>query len=178
MLPPPNLQHLKMANDLRHPVLHRLLGLPNEVGLTSMLLANGTNMDGCLQNTQVENLRVLTSGSLPPNPSELLGSQRMRTLLQNLKGQADVVLIDSPPTLAVTDSAVIASQVDGVVMVLQAGATRREAALRAKEEICRTGGKLIGVALNKLKASRSSGYYYYHYYYSDGKRKRRRSKRS
>lgn len=163
-------------SDLRKPSLHEIFDLPNEVGLTSALMADGSSVDGSLQNTEVANLRVLPSGPTPPNPSELLGSKRMRSLIPALADKADIVIFDSPPILAVADGAVLAGQVDGVLMVLEAGATPVGIALRGKEELSTAGARVIGVVLNKLKASRSRGYYYH--YYSDGKRKRGRPHRS
>ncbi|MFB0533812.1 MAG: polysaccharide biosynthesis tyrosine autokinase, partial [Anaerolineae bacterium] len=131
-----------------------------------------------LQATQVENLRVLTSGPLPPNPSELLGSQKMKSLIESLKGKADVVLLDSPPSLVVTDAAVLAGQVDGVLLVADAGKTRREMAQRAKEDLIKVGANVLGAVLNKL-SPRGAGYYYYYYYYSrdgDGRKGRKKGK--
>ena len=166
-------------SDLRRPALHKFFGVDNKQGLTDALLQSAPSPDGYLQGTAIENLQVLTSGPLPPNPSELLGSQRMRGLIEQLKGKADVLLFDSPPVLAVTDAAVLANQVDGVLLVVDAGATRREAASRARETIAKVGASLLGVALNKLSAKGAGGYYYYYYYSSEGEGKeRRRRKRS
>jgi non-specific protein-tyrosine kinase len=166
-------------SDLRRPDLHKFFSVDNKQGLTDALLQSTPNLDGYLQGTAIENLQVLTSGPLPPNPSELLGSQRMKSLIEQLKGKADVLLFDSPPVLAVTDAAVLANQVDGVLLVVDAGATRREAASRARETIAKVGASLLGVALNKLSAKGAGGYYYYYYYSSEGEGKeRRRRKRS
>lgn len=164
--------------DLRRPTLHRIFGLTKEEGLTNALLQGNPSPDGYLQATKVENLRVLTSGPLPPNPSELLSSERMRKLIEHLKGQADVLLFDSPPSLAVTDAAVLSSQVDGVLLVVDAGACRRDLAARAVEGLSKVGGNVLGAVLNKL-SPRGSGYYYYYYYYSqDGDKTKRRKHRS
>ncbi|MFQ5813738.1 MAG: polysaccharide biosynthesis tyrosine autokinase [Anaerolineae bacterium] len=168
--------------DLRRPVLHRIFRLTKEDGLTNALLLGGNpNPDGYLQATEVENLRVLTSGPLPPNPSELLGSERMSRLIEHLKGQADILLFDSPPCLAVTDAAVLSSQVDGVLLVVDAGACRRGFAVHAVEGLSKVGGNVLGAVLNKL-SPRGAGYYYYYYYYSSegeqGKRHKRKSSRS
>jgi capsular exopolysaccharide synthesis family protein len=166
-------------SDLRRPALHKFFGVDNKQGLTDALLQSTPNLDGYLQGTAIENLQVLASGPLPPNPSELLGSQRMRDLVGQLKGKADVLLFDSPPVLAVTDAAVLANQVDGVLLIVDAGATRREAASRARETMAKVGASLLGVALNKLSAKGAGGYYYYYYYSSEGEGKeRRRRKRS
>jgi len=153
--------------DLRRPVMHRIFGAPNNVGMTTALLS-GDNiiLDQYLQATEVNNLSVLTSGPTPPNPSELLGSHRMAALIDRLSEAADIVIFDSPPVLAVTDAAVLGRQVDGVLLVVDAGKTRDQALNQATSELEKTGAHLLGVALNRLD-NRSRGYYYYYYYYSD-----------
>jgi capsular exopolysaccharide synthesis family protein len=165
--------------DLRRPRLHQLFGLgPREGatreglwwGLTGSLLEGHTN--GLLQPTQVEGLRVLPSGELPPNPAEMIGSQRMQQLLHDLAQQADVVLIDSPPVLPVADAKVLAQGVDGVLLVVDAGHTRREAARHTVESLRQVGANLVGVVLNGL--SRRDGYYHYYYQSEDGQRQKRR----
>jgi len=164
-------------SDLRRPMLHKVFGLSNKEGLTTTLLDGEPYLDSRLQATQVENLRVLTSGPLPPNPSELLGSQKMKSLIENLKEKADIVLFDSPPILAVTDAAVLARQVDGVLLVADAGHTRRELARQAKEDLLKVGANILGVVLNKL-SPREVGYCHYYYYYSrDSDAQKRRQKR-
>jgi non-specific protein-tyrosine kinase len=156
--------------DLRRPVLHRLFGVPNNTGVTTALLA-GEDMESesHLRPTKIENLSVLTSGPIPPNPSEMLGSHRMAELIARLTRLADVVIFDSPPVLAVTDAVVLGRQVDGVVLVTDARQTREMALARAVTELQNTGTNVLGVVLNRLD-SRSGGYYYYYYYYyySDG----------
>ncbi len=117
--------------DLRRPRQHRIFGLRNNIGLTTALVDEHPALDEILQQTTVQGLRVLTSGPLPPNPAELLGSTRMRELLAQLLAQADIVVIDTPPVTAVSDAAIISSQADGVLLVLDAGHTRREVARRA-----------------------------------------------
>ncbi len=164
--------------DLRRPVQHKVFGVPNNTGLTSALL-NGENisLDGHLQPTEIENLQVLTSGPIPPNPSELLGSQRMAKLIETLSHQADVIIFDSPPILAVTDAAVMGRQVDGVLLVADAGTTREHALAGATEELRKTGANVLGVALNRMD-TRGRGYYYYYYYYADESSERRRRDRN
>jgi len=168
-------------SDLRRPALHEFFGVSRNLGLTNALLDKAPNPDGYLQETEVENLRVLACGPLPPNPSELLNSQRMRELIEHLKEEADVLIFDSPPILAVTDASILASQVDGVLLVVDAGSTRREVAQRGKEQLDKVGANILGAALNKLSARGAGGYYYYYYYSSEegekGKRRRRRSRR-
>lgn len=160
--------------DLRRPVLHKVFGIPNNTGLTTALLAGDQlAIEGQLQSTEIANLHVLTSGPIPPNPSELLGSHRMGHLVKQLGSQADMVIFDSPPVLAVTDAAVLGRQVDGVLLVADAGATREQALANAASELKKTGANVLGVALNRLDV-RSGGYYYYYYYYTDEKTGERR----
>ncbi len=168
-------------SDLRRPVLHQYFEASRNLGLTNALLDKSPSTDGYLQETEVENLRVLASGPLPPNPSELLNSQRMRELIERLKGEADVLLFDSPPILAVTDASILANQVDGVLLVVDAGATRQGMAQRGKEQLDKVGANLLGVALNKLSHRGRGGYYYYYYYSSEGggeRKKKQGHKRS
>lgn len=160
--------------DLRRPVQHKIFGVPNNTGLTTALLSGEhIVLDSQLQPTEVENLQVLTSGPIPPNPSELLGSHRMAKLIEALAEQADIVIFDSPPVLAVTDAAVLGRQMDGVLLVADAGSTREHALAGAAGELRKTGANVLGVALNRLD-TRRGGYYYYYYYYSDDGNERRR----
>jgi len=120
----------------------------------------------------VEGLRVLPSGELPPNPAEMLGSQRMQELLHELAQQVDVVLIDSPPVLPVADATALAQAVDGVLLVLYAGKTRREAARHTVESLRQVGAHLVGVVLNAVP-TRKGSYYYYHEHDGDGSGRRK-----
>lgn len=164
-------------SDLRRPALHQYFEVSRNLGLTNALLDKNPNPDGYLQATEVENLRVLACGPLPPNPSELLNSQRMRDLIEQLKGETDVLLLDSPPILAVTDASILANQVDGVLLVVDAGNTRRGVAQRGKEQLDKVGANVLGAALNKLSHRGAGGYYYYYYYYSSEDEGERRKKR-
>lgn len=145
--------------DLRRPSLHDIFGISNATGLTSVILDDTTSAPP-LRETGVAGLRLLTSGPLPPNPAELLGSRRMSELIQSLRDQADMVLFDAPPVIAVTDAAILASQVDGVLLVLNAGVTRREHAQRAKAALDKVNARLVGTVLNNVKLDTSLyGYY-------------------
>ncbi len=164
--------------DLRRPVIHKVFGVPNNVGTTTALLA-GQDVDlaAYLQPTEIEDLRVLTSGPIPPNPSELLGSHRMAHLIEQLSQLADLVIFDTPPVLVVTDASVLGRQVDGVLLVADAGGTREQALAQTVDELRKTGVNILGIALNRLD-SRSRGYYYYYYYYyytDEGGNRQRRS---
>jgi non-specific protein-tyrosine kinase len=161
--------------DLRRPVQHRIFQVGNKAGLTDVLVQDELVLDGHLQETGVDNLRLLNTGPLPPNPSELLASDRMGTLIDYLKAEADVIVFDSPPALTVTDALVLAGKADGVLLVTDAGKTRRDAAEESVERFQRTGAHLLGVVLNRFRSGRR-GYYYYHYYDVGGKRRGRRPK--
>jgi len=152
--------------DLRRPTQHNIFEIANVTGLTDLLRAPDGAIDRFLRPTTIENLRLLTSGALPPNPSELLGSQRMSQLQAQLLAQADVLLFDSPPALAVTDAMVLSSKVDGVVLVTEAGQTRREAARQAVVNLDQAGAKLLGGIVNQFSRKRGGYYYYYHHYYA------------
>jgi non-specific protein-tyrosine kinase len=152
--------------DLRRPHLHTIFGLPNEQGLTTMVVdmaratTGGAEPTIPLQNTQVANLQVLTSGPVPPNPAEILSSQRMTELLEMLRGKVDYVLIDTPPIIAVTDAAVLASRVDGVLLVVNAGKTKRELAIKARDMLKQVNANVIGVVLNNAQVDKSAYAYY------------------
>jgi len=173
---------IAVDSDLRRPVLHKIFSLANSHGLTDAILDPNPGVVEHLQPTVVENLWVLPSGTLPPNPSELLGSKRMEALIEELNGIVDVVLFDSPPSLVVTDAAILGTKVDGVVVVCDAGRTRRNEAERAAKELRRVGANLLGAVLNRLSGRRGGYYYYYRYYYYEseggGRRRRRRHPRS
>ena len=138
--------------DLRRPSLHRLFGLQEAPGLTTMILEAAAEPP--LQATAVPHLRLLASGPLPPNPAELLASERMAGVIGRLAAHADLVLFDSPPIAAVSDAAVLAARVDGVLLVVDAGRTRRDTARQAKEQLARVGAHLLGVVLNNVKPER------------------------
>lgn len=147
-------------SDLRRPVLHTLFGLPNSKGLSDILLENHPDLDQYLRETEVNNLRLITSGPLPPNPSELLESARIGALVEELKSEADLVLFDSPAILAVTDADVLGKHVDGVLLVVEAGRTEGEPTRIASERLATVGNKILGVVLNKVSPSKVSFYYY------------------
>jgi capsular exopolysaccharide synthesis family protein len=153
--------------DLRRPVQHEIFQVPNLGGLTEWLRSPELEIKTQLRNTAVENLQVIVSGVLPPNPAELLASQRMGQLLTDLSELVDVVIYDCPPILAVTDAAVLSNRVDGVVLVIKAGQTRRDAARHAVANLQQAGANLLGGVLNQV--SRKGLGYYYQDYYTPGK---------
>jgi non-specific protein-tyrosine kinase len=157
--------------DLRKPGVHSLFGLPNQHGLTTLFRDEAATVTEVAGETELGNLRVVTSGPLPPNPAELLGSKRWLAILERLKAEADLVIIDSPPLQAVTDAALLAAVVDGTVLVIHARRTRRGAVRQARETLARSGGNILGVTMNRLKKREyDQNYYSYYsaYYGSDG----------
>jgi capsular exopolysaccharide synthesis family protein len=151
--------------DLRRPHIHTIFGLSNDAGLTT-LVADMARSKGSevpklpLQATQVENLQVLTSGPVPPNPAEILSSQRMGELLALLRSKAEYVLIDTPPIIAVTDAAVLAPKVDGVLIVINAGKTKRDLAVKARDMLRQVNAHILGVVLNNAEIDKSAYAYY------------------
>lgn len=154
--------------DLRKPRVHRLFdNIRNRSGLTDLLLSDTSlKLDSLLQPTQIPGLRVLTTGPLPPNPTDVLNSDAMGNLIAKLESSADIVLFDTAP-LAVSDSLVLAGRVDGVLLVALTGETRGKELMAAVEDLGRTSTPLLGIVLNKADAGKGSYYYYYYSYQHD-----------
>lgn len=146
--------------DLHRPGLHTLFELPNEEGLTTVLL-DQSNTTLPLRPTAVAGLHVLTSGPLPPRPADLLGSRRMEAVIARLHDEADMVLFDTPPVTAVTDAAVLATRLDGVLLVMRAGTTRRDRAREARRLLEKVKANIVGVVLNNAPLETTYGYGYY-----------------
>ncbi len=152
--------------DLRRPSLHKGLGLPNtNKGLTEVLTGQ-TAIEAAIQPDIVRRLSIVTAGTIPPNPAELLGSKEMYKLIKSLEEVYDFVIIDSPPILAVTDSIVLSRYVDGVVMVVRGAMTPRRVVQDAKARLSGVGARLLGVILNDVNIRGGDYYYYNKYYYS------------
>lgn len=160
--------------DLRRPTLHQYFDLKPEPGLTNVLLGEVKNLESVILETTVPGLRVMVSGTIPPNPAELLSSPRMDHLIDGLKKQADLVLFDSPPVLPVTDAALLAAKTGNLLWVVAAGKTRSDALRKAREALGQVEAKILGVVLNKMSAGR--GGYGYYYYYAEGEHKQKRAK--
>lgn len=155
--------------DFRRPRLHKALGLSNRFGFSNYFVQSPQDIYQGLQNpTDMENFHVMTTGSLPPNPSELFGSERMVNILSWFEEYADVVLIDSPPLLPVTDAAVLAPRVDGVILVVKPGVTKLNACKHAVDQLRKVGSNIIGIVLNDIPEKGARSYYYYRngYYYA------------
>jgi len=146
--------------DLRKPTGHYTFRLENHIGLTNVLTRQST-LAQAVQESEIPHLSVLTSGPIPPNPSELLASAQMAELLKEMKEQFDMIIFDTPPILAVADAQILANQVDGTILVVSSGKTEKDAALKSKELLSNAQGKLLGVVLNNRKVEEGNYYYYY-----------------
>ncbi len=144
--------------DLRKPGVHLMFDMPNAHGLTTLLRSDEVSLDAIAQVTEQDNLRILTTGPLPPNPAELMGSQRMRTVLEILRSSADLVILDSPPLQAVTDSALLSSLMDGTLFVVDAGRSRRRSVRLGREALARAGANVLGAVLNRVPHRARSDY--------------------
>lgn len=144
--------------DLRRPSLHTIFNASAEPGFTNVILEDSETLP--LQDTGVENLRLLSSGTKPPNPADLLGSQKVDKLIATLLEQAEVVLFDAPPVTAVTDAAVLGAKVDGVLLIINAGKTRRDHAERAKSLLETAKVRIIGATLINAPKDSTVGSYY------------------
>lgn len=164
--------------DLRSPSVHKKLEISNNIGLSQLVLNPELPLKGVVQDGKVAGLKVITCGDLPPNPAELLGSKKMGRVIERLSAESDLVILDMPPVLAVSDPAVLAPAMDGVLLVLRPGKTTLHAARQAIEQLRRVNARLIGVVLNGVKANGNSYSYYYHNeypikYYSGEKEEKR-----
>lgn len=158
-----------MDGDLRKPSIHRFFDLTNNIGFTSLLLDRDLALDSALREVDaVPNLRVLTSGPLPPNPAEVLGSARTWEIIDSLNADADILVIDCPPILAVTDAAILSARASGTLMIFDAALTRLDAAHKALEVLEKAGIKPLGAVVNKLDREHAGGYYRYTYYTQRG----------
>lgn len=163
---------LVMDCDMRNPTIHKIFQLSNQMGLSNCISMNNALQDA-VQQTKIAGLDVLTSGVIPPNPSELLGSERMQEILQEAKEKYDYVLVDVPPIMPVTDALVVGRIVDGVLLVMDSGEVKVEMARDVKTQLVNAGANILGVVLNKVRSEHHGyGYGYYYYYGHDGKHKK------
>lgn len=145
--------------DLRKSNVHKEFDISNRKGLTDALLSK--NDKGMFIVKHSEYLDILPAGMVPPNPSEMLSSKAMESLLEELEKQYDIIIIDSPPIRAVTDAQILSRLVDGVVLVVRNGYAKKEEVKETKKEIEKVGGRIIGVVLNRIEDTKGKHYYYY-----------------
>jgi len=151
---------LLIDGDLRKPTVHYTFKLDNRTGLSTVLVGEKT-LEETIKETDVPNLQILTCGPIPPNPSELLGSNAMKQMLQNAQETYDVVIFDTPPVLAVTDAQILANICDGSIIVARSEQTEYEAIQKAKDLLEPANAKLLGIVLNDVPQKKSNTYYYY-----------------
>jgi tyrosine-protein kinase Etk/Wzc len=163
---------LLVDTDLRRPVLHSVFGIKREPGLTNVLF-DRTTLNEAIHATDVPNLFVLPSGIIPPNPSELLGSEKMNQLIETLKQEFDFIIFDTPPVVAVTDALLLGMQTDAMVIIARADVSKADGVLRAVDAVERSNIRFLGVVLNNFNVANAYGayyryYQYYHYYSNEG----------
>lgn len=165
---------LLLDGDLRKPTLHKYFNLSNLLGLTNLLIDENIKQ-GDVFHAVMDNLTVLPSGPIPPNPTELLQTKKMKQVLDQLKDHFEMIIIDSPPVLAVADASVLSILADGTIMVVGYGHSSRDCAVKAKEQLQMVKANLLGVVLNKVPLN---GQGYYHYYYYGGNKDNKAKKTS
>lgn len=148
--------------DLRKPSVFKMFNVSNRIGL-STVVSGQCRTEDAIQETAVDNLFVLPSGPVPPNPSELLASQSMKAALEDFKASYDIVIFDTPPVLAVTDSLIVSAMCQGVLLVVHAGKVKSELVRKAKANLEHVNARILGVVLNNTKSSRGDKYNYYYY---------------
>ncbi|MEI7848980.1 MAG: CpsD/CapB family tyrosine-protein kinase, partial [Chloroflexota bacterium] len=154
--------------DLRRPTVHKKFGLMNRLGLSSLFLRSLENIPATIQSAGIPGLSVMTSGSIPPNPAELLTSHRMVEILDRLNQDFELIVIDTPPVLTVTDAVSLAPGMDGVIVVVKPGFTKESALKQTLEHLRNVNARVLGVVLNEVNPhSRKYGYYYHSYYSED-----------
>jgi exopolysaccharide transport family protein len=158
-----NVRVLLIDADLRRPSIHKTLGMGPRSGLSSVLTGSATLKQTITTSSILPNLWVLPAGTPPPNPAELLASANMRDLLEELRGQYDHIVIDTPPTLSVTDAVVLSPRADAVILVIRSGQTTKQALRRSRDILAQVNAKVSGVLLNAVDLSSPDYYYYYEY---------------
>ena len=156
--------------DMRRPRLHSIFNVDNNVGLSSLLASELSDRDitSAIRQDEKTKLYMITSGPIPPNPAELIGSEQMANLLANLQTRFTHVVVDSPPIASFTDGVLIASMVDGVILVVHAGHSSRQVVRRSRHLLQEIGAKIFGVVLNNVNLNTKDNYYYYQSYYHHG----------
>lgn len=151
--------------DLRKPLLHKLFDLPNFQGLSSYLAGENSDLDALIKELNNSGLFLMPAGPTPPNPAELLGSAKMEALVKNFRENADIVIIDAPPILPVTDAVLLSRKVDGVLLIAEINETRKEIFEKGLARLKQVDANILGSVLNRYPVNKSSYYTYENYYY-------------
>lgn len=147
--------------DLRKPTVHKTFNVRNNDGLTTLLTDDNAKLEDVIYHTETKGLYILTSGVIPPNPAELLASDRMLEIQEEMKSYFDLIIFDSPPVLPVTDSQVLAAETDGVIFVIPKGRVKIDEVLKAKELLEMTKANILGAIMNRVETTSENYYYYY-----------------
>lgn len=147
--------------DMRKPTVHYTFHMTNTIGLSNLLTKKIDVMEA-VKDTDIENLKIITSGPIPPNPADLLSAKSMDEVIVELKKEFDLILFDAPPVLSVTDAQILANKSEGTILVISAGSTDKDSALKAKELLLASKAKIIGTVMNNFKLEKD--HYYYQYY--------------
>jgi polysaccharide biosynthesis transport protein len=158
-----NVRVLLIDADLRRPSIHKIFGMGPRSGLSNVLTGSATLQEAITCSPVLPNLSVLAAGTPPPNPAELLASANMREMLEQLRGQYDHIVIDTPPALSVTDAVVLSPRADAIVLVIRSGHTTKQALRRSRDILTQVNAKLSGVLLNAVDLSSPDYHYYYEY---------------
>ncbi|WP_169087673.1 CpsD/CapB family tyrosine-protein kinase [Paenibacillus sp. PL91] len=148
--------------DLRKPTAHHTFSISNRLGL-STVISQQCSLEEVIQVSDIPNLDVITSGAIPPNPAEMMNSKRMTAVIDRLREMYDIILIDTPPLLAVTDAQIVATKSDGVILVVDQGRVKREIAGKAVKNLESVNARILGVVLNNVKRKANEEAYYYYY---------------
>jgi capsular exopolysaccharide synthesis family protein len=152
-----------LDSDLRKPTMHHTMQVSNRKGLTTFLSGQDT-LEDVITKTRIPGVDIITSGPIPPNPSEILASKKLVSFIDTLKEQYDMIIFDTPPALAVTDAQIMATKVDGVILVVDQGKVKKEAAAKMKASLDHVNAHILGVVLNNVDRKTGDNYYYYYYY--------------
>ena len=167
---------LLIDGDLRNPTVNKLFGTKNAQGLMDILLGR-KKIEECIKKTTQENLYVLTGGTIPPNPAEVLSSKKMSQFIESIKDDYDYIFIDTPPVGIVSDASIISSYSDGVIFVVGSNEVDKNLAKLAKERLDSVNANILGVILNKFKADINNEYYSYDYYGQDDTQNKKRKRK-
>lgn len=147
--------------DMRKPIVHKTFNIPNHEGLTTLLTEKDVKLSSVIRQGTNENLFILTSGPIPPNPSELLDSNKMNKIIEILEGAFDLVIFDMPPVITVTDSQIMATKTDGTIFVIRSGVANKEALIKSKQLLDIVNANVIGTVFNGVERTKDSAYKYY-----------------
>lgn len=156
---------LLIDTDMRKAKIHKLFNLPNFQGLSTLLSGQSSNLEELIKEDDQSGIYLLSAGPTPPNPSEMIDSQKMEELLQQCRSRTDYIIIDAPPLLPVTDAVLLSQKVDGVVLVTAAHESKKEVFLKGLERLQQVNANILGSVLNKYPLNKSSYYSYENYYY-------------